>query len=61
MIKDILEKLEPKIKDQLMVAFEEGFTQIIEYDKDQYIGVNVPKDSDFKITFSQNNWSLMCK
>jgi hypothetical protein len=41
-IKIILESLKPCQRDQLMYAFEQGWTQIIEYKPGHFIGVHVP-------------------
>jgi len=54
-LKIILDILTPCQRDQLMYAFEQGWTQSIEYQPGKFIGVNVPNSDN------PNGWSAWTK
>ena len=57
-IKKRLELLAQEQRDQLMYAFENGFTQIVVDNKDEFIGVNVENVGNVDILESHGSWAL---
>ena len=57
MIKQILDNLHQEQKDQLMYAFEEGFTQVIIYEPGKFIGVNVSNVGNLIVENTEGVWS----
>lgn len=58
MIKTILESLHEEQRDQLMYAFEQGFTQIIIYAPGQFIGVNVQHVGNLDLQNQEGVWAI---
>lgn len=60
MIKEIYKTLNDQQKRELMYAFNNHITAIIEYQKGHFIGVNVVLP-DFKILERENGWTVGVK
>ena len=56
MIKDVIDKLQPEQKGQLMHAFENEFSQYIVLPGNKFIGVNVRSVRHLDITESAGVW-----
>ena len=57
MIKDILDTLQDEQRNQLMYAFEQGFTQIIIYEPGKFIGVNVQNVGNLDLVNQEGVWA----
>jgi hypothetical protein len=58
MIKDIIDRLAPEQKRQLMYAFEHEFAQYIELPNNHFVGVNVRPIQHLQILESAGDWSF---
>lgn len=57
MINDILNSLLPEQKNQLLYAFEQGFTQIVIYKPGYFVGVNVNEIGNLDLENQEGVWS----
>lgn len=57
-IRSVLDTLDPKDRALLMYAFENGIPQVVKYNKNQFIGVNVAPSTNLSITQSAGLWSV---
>ena len=57
MLKDILQNLSKEDKQQLMIAFDEEFSQFIELPGERFIGVNIEPGPDFVVIETRGQWS----
>ena len=57
MIKDIIDKLEPEQKRQLMYAFEHQFAQYVSLPNNKFVGVNISPLKHLEIEESAGVWA----
>lgn len=57
MIKDIIDRLEPEQKRQLMYAFEHQFAQYVSLPENKFVGVNVSPLKHLEIEKSAGVWA----
>ena len=57
-LKDYISILKPKEKSILMIALENGFSQVINLSDDRFVGVNVCQNGDYEILETVGDWSL---
>lgn len=57
MLDKAFQNLSSEQRKQLMVAFEEGFDQIIRIDDKHFIGVHVQNNGEFRILETNDIWS----
>lgn len=57
MIKEILQSLHPEQRQQLMYAFEQGFSQIIIYKPGKFVGVNVTNIGNLDLISQEGSWA----
>ena len=53
----ILESLTHEQRRRLMHAFDNNFSQFVEYTDGKYIGVNIPANSNLKVDTQIGVWS----
>lgn len=56
-LKMILQSLEPGDKKRLMDAFDNCFTEVVEYAPKRFIGVHIQNNPNLKIDTSVGVWS----
>lgn len=57
MIRELIEKLDPRERQRLMIGFENEFSQHVELPDGKFIGVNMPEDEKFDILEQTGVWS----
>jgi len=57
-IKILLDRLPKEQKDQLMYAFEHGFTQIVITQETSFIAVNLSGMDNVEIEMEQGAWTI---
>lgn len=57
-MKMILQSLEPEDRKRLMYAFDNGFSQYIEYAKGRFIGVHIQNNPNLQTDTRSGVWSI---